>query len=325
MSRVRIAGAGLAGSAAAIAALRAGAPVRMWDPSRVPKHKVCGEFLTPEIGPVLESLGLWDQFLAENPARMTRMRLIFNGRAAESRFPEPAYGLSRYKLDALLRGEAEARGAEWVVERVPGQVDIVAHGRQVASAGSDRLFGFKSHFLGPVSDAVELYFFDGFYVGVNPVENGYTNVCGLGSEAALRRIHFDYDSLVDSAPGLAERLRPMSRALDWLSTGPLVYQSRLADPPASELLAGDALQFIDPFTGTGMSIAIWSGALAGQTVAQKLPAAEYYGKLRAGLETQHLWCQRLRHAISLGWPLRFAPFLPPKWLYALTRPKLEGR
>ncbi|MFN0102827.1 MAG: NAD(P)/FAD-dependent oxidoreductase [Bryobacteraceae bacterium] len=325
MSRVRIAGAGLAGSAAAIAAMRAGSPVRMWDPARIPKHKVCGEFLTPEIGPVLERLGLWDQFLAANPARMTRMRLIFGDNATEGRFPEPAFGLSRYRLDALLRQEAEQRGAQWIVERVPGQVDIVAHGRQNASTGRDRLFGFKSHFRGPVSDAVELYFFDDFYVGVNPVEDGVTNVCGLGSEAGLRRLQFDYDALMASHKALSERLKPLSRAMEWLSTGPLLYQSRLPDPPAVELLAGDALQFVDPFTGTGMTIAIWTGALAGRWAAEKRPLSEYYATVRAGIARQYHWCGWLRTAMEKRWPLRLAPLLPPAWLYALTRPKLESR
>jgi flavin-dependent dehydrogenase len=325
MSRVRIAGAGLAGSAAAIAARRAGAAVRMWDPARIPKHKVCGEFLTPEIAPVLRELGLWEPFLASKPARMTHMRLIFGTRTAQSRFPEPAFGLSRYRLDALLRTEAEERGAQWIVERVPGQVDVVAHGRQAAAAGRDRLFGFKAHFRGPVSDAVELYFFDGFYVGVNPVEDGVTNVCGLGPEAGLRRLGFDYDALVASGPALAERLRPMTRTLEWLSTGPLLYQSQLADPPADGLLAGDALQFVDPFTGTGMTIAMWTGGLAGRWVAENRPREEYYATVRAGIAEQYRRCGWLRGAMGNQWLLGLAPLLPPVWLYSLTRQQIERR
>ncbi|HEU0123728.1 MAG TPA: hypothetical protein VFQ91_24570 [Bryobacteraceae bacterium] len=325
MPLVRIAGAGLAGSAAALSALREGAGARMWDPSRIPKHKVCGEFLTPEAAPVLAGLGLWDAFQELRPARMQRLRLIFGTRAVESRLPEPSYGISRYRLDALLRGEAEARGAQWIVERVPGLVDVVAHGRQSAAEGRNRLFGFKAHFSGPVSDAVELYFFDGLYVGVNPVENGYTNVCGLGSEERLRQLQFDYDALLTRNAALADRLRPLTRTLEWLSTGPLVYHSQLANPPAGGLLAGDALQFIDPFTGTGMTTALWSGALAGRSVALGLPREAYYAEVAAGLDRQQRWCRRLRGALERGWPLHFAPYLPPQWLYGLTRPQIESR
>ena len=204
-------------------------------------------------------------------------------------------------------------------------MDVVAHGRQFAASGSDRLFGFKSHFRGPAGDAVELYFFDDFYVGVNPVEGGVTNVCGLGSETGLRRLGFDFDALVASHPALADRLKPMARATDWLSTGPLVYESRLPDPPETDLLAGDALQFVDPFTGTGMAIAIWTGALAGEWAAESRPAPEYYATVRAGIAKQFRWCGWLRGAMEKRWPLRLAPLLPPAWLYAVTRPKLECR
>ena len=325
MSRIRIAGAGLAGSAAALAAMQSGAAVRLWDPSRVPKHKVCGEFLTPEIRPVLEGLNLWDQFLAQQPARMERMRLVFGKRSSNGRFAEPAYGLSRYRLDALLRGEAEARGAQVIAERVPGIVDITAHGRQFAAPGKDRLFGFKAHFRGPVSDAVELYFFNGFYIGVNPVEGGLTNVCGIGPEEGLLRHGFDYDALVHSNVPLRERLGPLHREMNWLSTGPLLYQTRLPDPPMDTFLAGDALQFVDPFTGTGMSIAIWSGSVAGRAAAEGLPKAEYYAEIRRGVSRQYGWCGRLRAALSMGFAQNLAPYIPPAWLYALTRPQIESR
>lgn len=325
MARIRIAGAGLAGSAAAIAAMQCGAAVRLWDPSRVPKHKVCGEFLTPEIRPVLERLKLWDAFLAQEPARMERMRLVFGNRSANGRFAEPAYGLSRYRLDALLRGEAEVRGAQIIAERVPGTVDITAHGRQFAAPGKDRLFGFKAHFRGPVSDAVELYFFDGFYVGVNPIEGGLTNVCGIGPEEGLRRHGFDYDALVNSNRPLSDRLRPLQRELNWLSTGPLLYQTRLADPPMDTYLAGDALQFVDPFTGTGMAIAIWSGSLAGKAAAEELPKSDYYTQIRTGVESQYRWCGRLRSALSMSFAPNLASYIPARWLYSITRPKIESR
>lgn len=325
MSLIGIAGAGLAGSAAAISAMQCGAEVRLWDPSRLPKHKVCGEFLTPEIRPVLESLHLWDAFLANQPARMERMRLTFGNRTATGTFNEPAYGFSRFRLDALLRGAAESAGAEMIPERSPAMTDITAHGRQAAAPGRNRLFGFKAHFLGPISDAVELYFFDGCYVGVNPVEGGRTNVCGLGPEEVLRRNGFQYDELVNRNPPLAERLKPLRREMNWLSTGPLLFQTRLPDPPSDTLLAGDALQFVDPFTGTGMAIAIWTGVLAGQAAAQRRPSAEYYAEVRRGVSRQYRWCSLLRRALSIRSARNLAPYIPPSWLYAITRPQIESR
>ncbi len=315
---ITIAGAGLAGCAAALAARAAGADVDIYDPARTAKHKVCGEFLTPEIEPVLKTLGLWPDFLAQEPARMSRMRLIFDGRAAESRFPTHAYGLSRLALDSLLRKAAIASGARHIAERAPAGCAIVAHGRTQPSKGN-RLFGFKAHFKGPVSEAVELYFFEQGYIGVNPVENGVTNVCGLASESLLRDVAFNPDRLLDRLGG---RLSPHRRQMDWLTTGPLVYH-RTADP--ARFLTGDALQFVDPFTGTGMTIALWTGALAGRLAAKNRPTTEFYETARHALNRQRATCEWLRLALSISPTRALAPLVPPAWLYALTRPKLESR
>src|SRR5512138_3825836 len=109
MRRVEIVGAGPAGASAAIAARNHGAAVELYDHSRFPRHKVCGEFLSPEILPLLENLNASTQFQAEAPARITRMS-IHLGRASKiSRLPEPGYGLSRYALDRLLFEQAIAQ------------------------------------------------------------------------------------------------------------------------------------------------------------------------------------------------------------------------
>ena len=38
------------------------------------------------------------------------------------------------------------------------------------------------------------------YVGINAVEGGRTNVCGLGPEDFLRRFEFDYDRVFGNLP-----------------------------------------------------------------------------------------------------------------------------
>ncbi|MBM3784368.1 MAG: hypothetical protein FJW30_08395 [Acidobacteria bacterium] len=322
MQAIRIAGGGLAGSAAALAVRQAGRQAWVWDPAPLPRHKVCGEFLTPEIEGVLQSAGLWDRFAALQPARMSRMDLIFDGRRRSSRFPVPAYGLSRFNLDRLLYDSAKDAGAEYRRERAPDTVDILAHGRQASGPRGGRTFGFKAHFEGPVSEAVELYFSSGFYAGVNPVEGGVTNVCGLASEAVLASVNFNFDELLDRHSPLRERLAPMRRVMDWLTTGPLVYELHAA---TSVLRAGDALQFVDPFTGTGMTIAIWSGLEAGRVAAAGGDAAGYYQSVRRRLDGQFHWCRRLRLALEHPVFRRLAPVIPPVLLYRLTRPKIENR
>ena len=74
-----------------------------------------------------------------------------------------------------------------------------------------------------------------------------------------------------------------------------------------------------------MAIAIWSGSLAGKAAAEGLPTAEYYTQIRSGVEKQYGWCGRLRSALSMRFTQNLAPYIPPSWLYALTRPQIESR
>jgi flavin-dependent dehydrogenase len=105
-SRITVIGGGPAGCAAALAALSEGSAVTLYEKSRFPRHKVCGEFLSPELAPALHSLGLWSGFLAAGPARITRALLCLGTHAKRFMLPEPAYSLSRYTLDHLLLRQA---------------------------------------------------------------------------------------------------------------------------------------------------------------------------------------------------------------------------
>src|SRR5580658_8170209 len=100
MTAVRVVGGGPAGSAAALRALLHSAPVAIIEKSRLPRHKVCGEFISPEIRGILEQLHCLNGFLALGPASIRRMTLHFctreGAREKRSVLTEPAFGLSRY-------------------------------------------------------------------------------------------------------------------------------------------------------------------------------------------------------------------------------------
>src|SRR5712691_10862545 len=102
MVPISIAGAGPAGSAAALAALSEGSQVRLFEKSQFPRHKVCGEFLSPEIQPALESLGVWNEFQNAGPFSIRSVKLHFGHLEKRWRLPAPAFGLSRYRFDQLL-------------------------------------------------------------------------------------------------------------------------------------------------------------------------------------------------------------------------------
>lgn len=313
-------GAGPAGSAAAIAALQDSAGVRIADRARETRHKVCGEFIAPEACGILEQLGVWSGFLGAGPSRIRQCILHFGSREKQWRLDESAFGLSRRALDGLLLGRAESLGA--VVERgvtIPRAAGaVLASGRGAGPRSGSRLFGFKAHFRGPAADAVELYFTKFGYIGINPIENGLTNVCGIAVEGRLRECGFDLDEFMGRSPLLAERLRPLTRTLKWLTTGPLVFSR----PPVTALAtyaAGDALGFVDPFTGSGILNALLTGWMAGTAAARQVPAAEHVRACRARLERPAMISALFRSAIQRGYADHLAWLVPGRWMYRLTR------
>lgn len=324
MNRIQIVGAGPAGSTAAISALLHGASVDLIEKSKFPRHKVCGEFLSPEIVPVLERAGVWMPFQLRKPAQIQRMELHFGSKPKIARLPEPAYGLSRFEYDQLLYNRAIELGAQPAPQAVPeAQPLIWTAGRRAngATTREKRLFGFKAHFTGPVYDAVELYFFKGCYVGINCVENGITNVCGLGPERVLHEFNFAIDELVDSFPPLRARLTPLQRSTKWLNVGPLVFQNHLRQEPKPGIFsAGDALSFVDPFTGSGLLSAAITGELAGSYASQGLTSSDHRKACRKALARPFGMSSLFRAVTRTQWAEQLASLVPGNWLYRLTRP-----
>ena len=105
-------GAGPAGSAAAAALAARGRRVLLLEKDRFPRRKVCGEFLSGRAVPSLERLGLRAEI--ESIAAPIDRGTLHLPSAAPLGFalPAPAFGISRYALDALLACRATSLGAE---------------------------------------------------------------------------------------------------------------------------------------------------------------------------------------------------------------------
>lgn len=326
-NRITIHGAGPAGSCAALAALKTGAPgVDLYEPAKLPRHKVCGEFLSGGLEPVLRSLGAWDTFTAARPAAITHLELHLGRRCFRSRLPVASTGLSRFALDKLLLDCAVAQGASLHRELGPSEPRplVTAHGRYAvapAAAKGTRLFGFKAHYRGPVHHAVELFFWNDCYVGLNAIEDGLTNVCGLGPEHRLRAVAFAIDDLLGQSPALRERLQPLERTMNWLTCGPLLFRNRLNDALEPGVYpAGDALSFVDPFTGSGMFTAAVTGRLAGQAAVQRLSPADYLAQCRRTIAEPFRYSSFLRWTAAQPWAGLAATVVPGPLLFRLTRP-----
>lgn len=326
-SEIQIAGAGPAGTAAAIAAMSEGAAVHICERSRNARHKVCGEFISPEAFRELAILGVSSGFMRLNPPLIRRCVLHLGARDKTWNLSEPGFGLSRFALDRLMLDHAAALGAQ--VSRgtvfqprdcVSGEAVILATGRRGAGARGKRIFGFKAHFEGPVDDAVELCFTRFGYIGISAIEDGLTNVCGLAPEESLHRCNFDIDELLAGEPALSARLRPLTRRMPWLQTGPLSF-SRVPKPAGifpSIYPAGDGLGFVDPFTGSGILNALLTGRMAGTFAARRQSAPEYVRACARLLDRPFAASAAFRGILRTG-ARQLAMLVPGNWLYRVTR------
>ena len=332
MEQMLIAGGGPAGAAAAIAGRLEGSPVRLVERATAFRHKVCGEFISPDAEELLKALAVWHDFGTLGPCRIRRCVLHLGNRSKQWRLPECGWGLSRLQLDRLLLEKASAlganlsRGQSFDPQRnqFEGRV-ILACGRKTAADRRDRLFGFKAHFEGLADDAVELFFNGHGYVGVNCIENGLTNVCGVAPESLLKRYAFDFDEIVLLSKPLAERLGPLQRRMRWIVTGPLSFTHPSNGDFGTDVYpAGDSLGFVDPFTGSGIVNALLTGRLAGLAAARRIPTSEYIEACRSVLGRSFSvssFLRRLAGHTKVHW---LAPYLPARTLFRVTRANYIG-
>lgn len=323
-----IIGGGPAGAAAALAVARAGGRPLIYEKSSLPRHKLCGEFFSPETLAALDRIGAAEGFLRLRPARVSHAELHFAKHRRRFALPEPGYGLSRYAFDDFLLRAAVGHGAELRRERVinPTGPAVWAIGRSIVSPRGRRAFGFKAHYSGRPNDAVELYFFPGGYCGLCPIEGGKTNVCGLAGEDLLGRYGFQVDRLTETVPRLRERLAPLARESPWHVAGPLRF-GPAPRPQGALLAAGDAACFADPFTGSGLLAAVQTGAWAGAALLEAAQGARWsnccshHSRFCSSFfRTQLATTAIIRRLLSLGWVEQLAGLVPGSLLFRLTRP-----
>lgn len=296
---VVVIGAGLAGSSLAGMLARQGWDVLLVERDHFPRHKVCGEFLSPEAQTALRALHLYEPVAALAPTVLTAAYLVTGrGRTLHTLLPGPAWGVSRFALDQAVAQAAQEQGAElwqgatvkgytrsatgFCVQlhskthppAVPARTVIAACGRHSAAGlppparqrRGPHFVGLQQHYTGIELPAqVELYFFPGGYAGVNAVEGGQVNVCLLASYAAFAQAGKGVEQLIARAcqwnPALGRRLAPGTALPGSACAVAPVDLYRPATPWAEIGCVGDTAAMIPPFCGDGMAMALRSAEL----------------------------------------------------------------
>ncbi|WP_433389978.1 geranylgeranyl reductase family protein [Micromonospora sp. KLBMP9576] len=288
---VVVVGAGPAGSAAALAARRAGASVLLLDRSDFPRDKPCGDGIAAHALDVLDELGVPDAVAGYPPVPALRLVGPAGGSVARA-LPRPAYTVPRRVFDARLVTAAVAAGAQLrrhTVRHVEVLADrVLLDGALAARAvvGADGAGSVVRRALGhrPNPDRHLALAIRGYapalpgppeqlivtsaprwpaYAWSFPIGDGRANV-GYGE--VLRGEPLTRAHLVDrlgallpgTDPGTVTGLR--AHHLPLSTHRPRAGRGRL-------VLAGDALSLINPFTGEGIFYALRSGALAGAAAA----------------------------------------------------------
>lgn len=289
---IAVIGGGLAGLTASAFLAEHGFRVTVFEKGGYPSHKVCGEYISREILPIMSALGF--DPLAEGAVDIQHFLLTdVNGREVRARLPLGAFGLSRYYLDHRLSQIAQAKGAVICTQSQVSGVE--RHGEKFLLTMQDRgtidadivigafgkwsnmdrvmsraffarkspYIGVKYHFHYPVTqDEVALHNFPGGYCGVSAVEGQVTNVCYLALAGDLKKARsisqLEQEHLFRN-PHLARLFTEGKKLFE----EPKVISNVSFYPkqPVENgiLMTGDAAGLITPLCGNGMAMAIHSG------------------------------------------------------------------
>ncbi|HSB36067.1 MAG TPA: FAD-dependent monooxygenase [Thermoanaerobaculia bacterium] len=365
---VAVVGGSLAGSAAAAALARAGAAVVVLEKSRFPRPKICGSFLSHEALPVLERMGALGPMRAAGAETIGRFTLVRpEGRSVEGDLPAPVLSLSRERLDSLVAAAAAHAGATQrfgtAVLSLDGDLqkgfrlrtsDLALRTRIVLGAWGRyspldgqlerpryrqkaTLIGFGKQLSGSSSrleGRVVLHLFKGGYLGLSRVEGEVVNLAALATPRVAQDGHHDLRKLLS---GLKSQSRSLAADLEGLSPvpGPVLLSEPVhlglhGSLAGDVLLVGDAAGVIDPYTGTGMALALLSGEAAAAPVLDFLAGRLDGGGLKRAHAAAHravagsrfFWSRLLRRFFTGGVLSRLvAPSAAPlaRWAVRATR------
>jgi geranylgeranyl reductase family protein len=286
-----VVGAGPAGSAAALAALRArpSARVLLLDRAPLGRDKVCGDGIPPHAVAQLDALGV---SVLEPTEIVPSVRLVSpSGARNHAVTASPGYVVPRRVFDERLARAAIAVGAHFRRERATSvfqdsdvavvnnhwraPVVIAADGSnsivrrlvgQPANRGASLAVALRGYAPTPQGHPNELILrWDSrragglCYAWAFPTSEGTSNV-GYGMSSA---------AVTGGRPQFEQRLRALLPEFDLDGvrlTGHTLPLTTSRPRPAvgRVLLTGDAASLINPFTGEGIFSALASGALAGE-------------------------------------------------------------
>ena len=302
---VAIIGGGLAGLSMAIQCATKGISVVLFEKEKYPYHKVCGEYISLESKPFLESLGL--PFAELNLPIINQLK-ISDAKGKMYSFPLPlgGFGISRYCLDEALYNIAVSKGATIFTETKVTNVSIendafsvessagLINAKVVVSAFGKRsnldikwnrpfakqkvnklnnYIGIKYHiqYEHPADEIVLHNFYNG-YCGMSKIEENKSCLCYLTTAENLKNNDNSITQMEQEILFKNPQLKEIFSRASFLYKDPLTISqisfNKKLQVENHVLMLGDSAGLITPLCGNGMSMALHSSKLAFEAIEQ---------------------------------------------------------
>ncbi|WP_452225380.1 NAD(P)/FAD-dependent oxidoreductase [Lacinutrix chionoecetis] len=327
---VIIIGGGLAGLSSAIHLSKKNLNVLVIEKNEYPKHKVCGEYISNEVLPYLEFLGV-DVFKL-GAKKINRFELSTpKNKVVKANLPLGGFGISRYCLDHELAKKATENNTTIVQDTVEdiqfsndsfsvktklgvynSKIVIGAYGkRSNLDIKLNRDFikkkspflAVKTHAKGDFpDDLVALHNFKGGYCGLSKVENDSINICYITDFEAFKK-YKDINEFQQKVVFKNKALKAVFENSKPIFDAPLTISQisfETKNPIENHMLmCGDTAGMIHPLCGNGMSMAIRSAQMASLLIIKF-----FYGEIkdRQALEKQYLraWNAEFKSRLRTG-------------------------
>jgi len=363
-SAIVIVGAGPAGASLAIRLAKSGFEVILIEREKFPRHKLCGEFVSPECLAHFNDLGVLGEMLAASGERITETVFYApNGRnvsVPSEWFGGGALGISRAEMDFRLLEKAKSVGVTVLEEtqtigvlldkeeiggvkvrtkngetkEIAADLTIDATGRanvlgkQVLkiqnsrlkiqdsshnpkSKIENRLVGFKAHLenVNLEKGRCEIYFFAGGYGGLNYVENERGNHCFLVKAEVVKAFSGEAQQIVENVifknVRARETMRDAAPVYEWLAVSVDGFGLKALNPAPRLFAVGDAAAFIDPFTGSGMLMALEGAEILAQSISENR-----FTKAKIAAHYNFFFQQKFQKRLRICALMRRAAFVP---------------
>ncbi|MEJ6792338.1 MAG: NAD(P)/FAD-dependent oxidoreductase [Lacinutrix sp.] len=327
---VIVIGGGLAGLCSAIHLSKNNYSVLVIEKNEYPKHKVCGEYISNEVLPYLNFLGIDVFELGAKKINQFELSTPKN-KLVKAQLPLGGFGISRYCLDNELAKKAidnKVTIIQDTVEEVEFSNDLFSIKTKQATYNSKITIGaygkranldvklkrkfiknkspflaIKTHIKGEFpDDLVALHNFEGGYCGVSKVEDDSINICYITDFEAFKKykdINEFQQKLVFKNNALKKVFQNSKSVFETpLTISQISFETK--NPIEKHMLmCGDTAGMIHPLCGNGMSMAIRSAQMASLLIIQ------FFNddiKDRLTLEKQYLreWNAEFKSRIATG-------------------------